>query len=399
MKQQQILFVTTSNMATNPRLVKEVALALSLHYKVTVIAFIFNNWSKPLNDSIKKQLGSTVNWIEISGDRKPFFPWLFSSLLQSICKKLVSLNLYNTAIISQALQKRSVLISQALKKCSKDKIDLIVAHNPGAFYPVYSFAQKNQIPFGIDVEDYHPGEYKEDVTIKQYKNLFKNILPKANYITHAAAPIGEEVLKDTFYQGTILEVLNAFPNKEFEAITPIQKNTGILKIVWFSQHISKGRGLDELLQNWHSLKDLSIELHLIGALDPSMNVWIDGFKNIIIHSPMTQSELHQFLLSCDVGLALEDKFSNYNRDLCITNKIIAYYQAGLSIIATDTLGQQSFFKRYQPNGSIIAPDELIKTIQELNPSMFINKAQPQLNWETESKKLQTLWEQVASLKK
>lgn len=383
-------------MATNPRLVKEVTLALSLNYEVIVVAFVFNNWSKQLNDSIKATYTNRIRWIEISGDRTPFFPWFLSTLLNVLCKQLVTFKLYNSFILSQALQKRTVLLSQALKVCKNEKADFIVAHNPGAFYPTYQLAKMLKIPFGIDVEDYHPGEYQDTTTINLYKTLLKKTIPKAAYITYAAEPIGQQVLIDTHYKGISKEVLNAFPKQEFEIKVNDVGSSSVIRIVWFSQHISKGRGLDELLKNWSQLAQSSIELHLIGALDTSLNEWIATYKNIIIHPPMTQPELHQFLLTCHVGLALEDKHSNYNRNLCITNKIIAYYQAGLAIIATETLGQQSFFKRFQPKGNIIEPDDLIQTIQDLNPATFANKPlqEQQLDWEDESKKLQTIWKNL-----
>lgn len=399
MKSKKILFVTTSNLATNPRLVKEVALALSLQMEVTVVAFRFQNWSHALNEDIKKRWGTAVHCIEISGDRNPFGDWLYSTIGQYLCSFALRCGLATTFMLSQALQKRTVLLQKTLKKLNGASFDIAIAHNPGAFYPTAQWAKKNKVALGIDVEDYHPGEYTEATMAAKYVQLMKATLPQATYISYAALPIGEQVIRDTNYKGRSFEIVNAFPSDEFlPSKPPLQNNSNKIQLVWFSQHIGKGRGLDDLLAHWKQMDTAHLQLHLIGAITPDYKAMIDQLPNIDLHEPMTQPKLHQFLLQCDVGLAIEDNKANYNRELCITNKIIAYYQAGLATIATNTIGQQSFFDRYSPKGVLIKPEQLMEVILQLKQGEGIlskhNTAPNNLCWEKEQKKLQTVWEQI-----
>ncbi len=352
MKQEpHIVFVTTSNLATNPRLVKEVELAVSLSYKVSIIDFHFRNWSLSLNNEIMKRLDNHVNVIEVSAERQSFFPWVYSSILQLVCKWLVKTGWQHPFLLSQALQKRTVLLILALKKITR-QVDLLVAHNPGSFYPVSQYAYKRNIPFGIDVEDYHPGESNNRTESGWMRKLMQCVIPKANYIPAAAPLIMEEIKKDC---NNIIPasavVLNYFPSSEFT--TPSTTIEDKLKLVWFSQYIAAGRGLEALLP---VIKEFSTsaELHLYGQLDPDFQQkHLAAISNVIVHDPLPQQELHASLSKYDVGIALEDVNSNYNRDICITNKLLAYHQSGLYILASSTKAQKLFMEEHPKHGKCI----------------------------------------------
>ncbi|MEJ8816959.1 hypothetical protein [Lacibacter sp. H407] len=362
---KQIVFVTTSSLATNPRLVKEVELAVSLGYSVVVVAFSFENWSRPLNDRLKKRFGDAVKLVEISADRKPFIPWLISTVTQIVCKGLVWLGVRTKPILSQALQKRTILLLYVLRRL-QGKADLVVAHNPGSFYPVQYYAQKHHIPFGVDVEDYHPGEYTDERSRQRMKELIQATLPYASYITTAAPLILKEVQKDC--NGSLKQiatVLNYFEAAEF--VAPVAVSEHRFRFVWFSQHIAAGRGLEQLLRAIGSFAN-EAELHLYGHLDGAFfHSHIQHVVNVVVHKPLAQYELHALLGSYDVGVALEDAASNENRDLCITNKLLAYYQAGLFLFASNTKAQIDFLSQNPGHGIItqLSTEVLEKGIRQL----------------------------------
>ncbi|MBS1756688.1 MAG: hypothetical protein JSU03_05375, partial [Bacteroidetes bacterium] len=52
----RILFISTHNLATNPRLVKEIELALANGFSVEVVCFIFRNWSYAINEQMIERL-------------------------------------------------------------------------------------------------------------------------------------------------------------------------------------------------------------------------------------------------------------------------------------------------------------------------------------------------------
>ena len=253
------------------------------------------------------------------------------------------------------MDKRSWLMKRAMKSI---KADLVIAHNMGALYPAWWYSKKYKVPFAFDMEDYHPGEkiHTDNLNEKnRRKFLLKKLLPDAHYLSYASPMIGSYGLK--LVGGDNLKshflVNNAFSYSEF--IAPETKN-GKLKLVWFSQYIDAGRGLEGVLPIFDAFHD-QLELHLFGSLrDNFYNETLKHRKYISIHNPISQMELHHALADYDIGLALESIHQDLNRDICLTNKIIAYSQAGLYILATDTKAQKDFIEKNPQNGLVISTE-------------------------------------------
>ncbi|GMV78113.1 MAG: hypothetical protein AMXMBFR79_12460 [Chitinophagaceae bacterium] len=83
---KRILFISSTNLTTNPRIVKELKLAVSLGYSVRFLGFSLNNWSAKIEEQHKKELQETVALHYISAERRPFIPWFLSSVVEIICK-------------------------------------------------------------------------------------------------------------------------------------------------------------------------------------------------------------------------------------------------------------------------------------------------------------------------
>lgn len=56
------------------------------------------------------------------------------------------------------------------------------------------------------------------------------------------------------------------------------------------------------------------------------------------------------LADYDEGLAIEVESNDYNRQICLTNKIFSYLQSGLYILATNTPAQEQFMTSHHKNG-------------------------------------------------
>ncbi len=397
-----ITFVTTSNLATNPRLVKEVDLALSLSYKICIVAFRFDNWSLSINEEIKSRWRPAVEIVEISAERNPFLPWLASTLLQFLCRFFVKINLINSFILSQALQKRTILVLYALKRHIRFT-NLLIAHNPGSFYPVKWIARKKNIAYGIDVEDYHPGETNNPVTAAWMRHLMVQTIMDADYLSAASPLILEYVKRDCegLLSPSVL-VLNYFPIAEFQPPFIAQPHEP-LRLVWFSQYIASGRGLDLVIEAIKGLSD--VELHLYGHINPGFKqIMLDGLSNIYIHEPLAQKLLHRQLAKYDIGLAMEQADSNLNRDICLTNKIMAYTQSGLYVLATDTSAQIAFLNEHPNLGIVISPvgsalrDKLLQLVKErIHIRQLATNRYHLGNKQTTEKGVETLskiWEQL-----
>jgi hypothetical protein len=395
-----LLFVSTSNLFTNPRLVKEIELALDNGYSVTALVCSFHNWSYHLNEEIKKKLKGKVNLIEARADRSSLLYWFKSTLFQKFQILKLKLGFSDALVLSDVLNKRSILLRWELKKLKKE-YQLVIAHNPGAFVPAALFAMKCGIPFGVDVEDYHPGETNITKQSQLMKQLIQQVLPKAAYVSAAAPLILEAVQKDCASQlQNALTILNYFNKEEF--VPPVVKKNELMQFVWFSQNIDFGRGLEQLLSIFKSF-NFQIQLHLYGNVNPS---FYDSQQlsncDIIIHPPVSQEQLHRLLSRYDVGVALEDANSNFNRKICLTNKILAYYQAGLYILATDTLSQVQFISNQPMHGHITSLENLQESIKKIiqhkndiksNANKRFNDASKHHS-EVELKKLTICWRKL-----
>jgi hypothetical protein len=352
--QKHILFVTSTNLASNPRCRKEIDLALRQKYKVSYIAFSFDNWTKDAEKTIQKELAGARGFY-IPGNRTPFFLWFFSSLVERITRRIYPFATTSLPIAAYAHSKRSFLLNRFLQN-KKGRFDLIVAHNLAALFPSFLYAKRNTIAFGFDVEDFHPGEViVSDAPSEKRRRelLLKNILPHAVYISYASPLIGEYTLKLLLhtYKNAHFFIPNCFNAEEFQEPKKLAKDQR-LKLVWFSQHISYGRGLEELLEAVEPIKDL-VELHLIGQehLD-FYSRFIRNRNFVFTYSPMPQADLHNFLATFDVGLAIEMSKADVNRNIALTNKLFAYMQAGLYVLATNTPSQQLFIQQYPWGGEI-----------------------------------------------
>lgn len=393
-----VLFVTTLNLATNPRLVKELRLSLKLGLKPTVMCFVFNHWTSRMNEELIREFGTRVRFVLLSADRKPFGPWLLSSLGEEIAKLFWQACKVRSFL--GIVDKRTILILNAFRRIRKQEYDFIVGHNPGVIYPIWLLSRSKNIPFGFDLEDYHPGETNSKSTSYRYQMILKRFLPDAAYVSAASPLILEYASKDyTLNQGKQLVVYNAFEKSDFTAPQPRQNVK--LNMVWFSQHIDAGRGLEAFSDVLIELEDL-IELHLYGNDQTAFcQEYKQKHKNVFVHGPLRQKELHMMLNTYDVGLAIEPA-KDLNNCLAVSNKIIAYLQAGLYIVASDTKAQKKIMTEFCENGIVIdlKNSKMVRdTLNELalNKDMIRNgtiqrfRISEGFNWESESKKLASIW--------
>jgi hypothetical protein len=389
---KSILFLTSASLSTNPRLLKNTKLAFDAGFNVDIICFKYPGWSEETDkDWLTKNPWARV--YEIKTSSRPNFLWWIGSLIESTCKVIYPFLKDSVLITAYGSSKRSFLLRRKIQVNTTKKVyQLIIAHNLAALYPAYSLSRKKNIPFIFDVEDYHPGEYiANDARNEKLRRewLLKNLLPSAQIITVASPLIGDRIkeLIGISLNNNIVVINNCFPKDEFEfteifsygypySLQDKQKSEIIRNVspelcsqhaklsdpktsdpvnfVWFSQNIGANRGLEVILPALSKVED-KIHLHLIGHLYNEFNLlWIQPHQKFItVYPPIPQKDLNRFICNFDIGLALELPTSDENRSICLTNKLWAYLQAGLFIIATDTPAQVEFMKKFDQHGLII----------------------------------------------
>ncbi len=403
---KKILFLSKDNLTTNPRLKKEFFLAFEKGFDADFTGFSLNNWS----DEIEKEnvhFNAKLTYLPAT-KHNGFFLWLISSIIEKIAKIIYPLFKNSLIISSFAHSKRSVaLFFHLLFK--KEKYDIISAHTLPTLYPAYFFAKKTKTPFYFDIEDFHPGEKITGKNEKKEKArrefLMKKILPHCSFFTYASPLIGEFTLKLLSNEKKIpphIYIPNSFPSELFSYK---ENNSGKIKFVWFSQNIAPGRGLELFLEAAQKYENF-IEVTLIG------NLYKDFYeKELKKHSgfvkilpPMSEKELYGHLSNYDIGLALEMPGIDINKDICLSNKIFAYAQAGLFILATNTKGQARFLSENPQLGIIVMPFlndyyRKIEFIRQNLPEIRLKKRQrfnyaKKFAWENEKQKILKLWQNL-----
>lgn len=406
---KKILFVSSTNLTTNPRILKEIKLAVSSSYSVEFLGFWMDNWSAEIEKKHIEELQGKVQLHYINAGRKPFLPWLYSSVLEHGLRNTYSIWPKTSKIDAYASNKRSILLAQWLRK-NKPKADLIIAHTLGTLFPVFQYATDEGKPFAFDVEDYHPGEVitnNEQDEKNRRINLLKKILPSAEYVS-CASPLIEQKIRNSILDGTadanVFTVNNCFSGLEFASPKEGKKDDK-LKLVWFSQNISAGRGLELVLPLLSRFSE-QVSLTLIGNSDPDFyDAVVSKYVSFVrVLPPLPQADLHQKLSEFDVGLAIEDVNADENRNICLTNKIWSYFQAGLFILATDTSGQKKFILDNPEFGAIFSFEQ--QDFVEKLGFLLENKGEilagrearflktEKASWEHESEKLNVVWDKI-----
>ena len=392
---RNFLFITTSSLASNPRLVKEFE-ALKKEFSCQVLCFKHEDWSLEGSEGIKKR-NPEVQFFEIDR-KKEAFQTIICKVIHKTAILLNSSFPTHFKICAFASNDKALqlwLRAQELQK--KTQFSRVIAHNLGAFYAAVKLSEKKDIALQLDIEDYYPGEalYFNKALEKQNRTeLMAHGFLRADSITYASIGIQLECEQhfEVRSETAQVTVINSFKSTDFRE--PEANLVEKVKCVWFSQHIGPNRGLEQVFE---AAKELDqIEFHVVGNLNRKFLDDVTLSENILLHDIMEQSKLHVFLATMDVGLALEPG-KDLNNLIALSNKIITYAQAGLYILATDTFGQSQFLNSIDYNAGIIMRSTLVETLQNLdnkllNTATKIGRWQnaKAFSWENEQVILKTL---------
>jgi hypothetical protein len=408
--QRHILFLTSTNLACNPRCLKEVRLARDRGMKVTVVAFQLHNWTTSLEARLNAELtGVSFHYLDTA--RRRLLPWLFGTVLERIGRLAGPRLQTSTFWSAMAMDKRSWRLLRWVR-ANRVRPDLVVAHNPPAFYAAAWLAKQDPCALAIDIEDYHPGENNPPAKQQGSALLMRSFLPKAAYASFASPLIKEYSDRLTGPGVNGIVVNNSFPRGDFQrpaaavAASAVDDNEAPLRIVWFSQFIDYGRGLEKILPVLDEYRD-RIRLTLIGSARTAfVQQEIAAREYIRCIDAMPEKELHRALGGYDIGLALEDGKADQNRDLCLTNKIWSYLLAGLYIVASDTAAQRRFLQEHPGHGvcTSLSADPLraVMTALVTDARMIRAAACARFDgaaaaaWENESAVLTGEWERIFS---
>jgi glycosyltransferase involved in cell wall biosynthesis len=395
-------------------MVKEADALANAGYLVTVLYVYWNKWGTEFD----KELIASKKWEAICIGGDPQYKRITYFISRAIYKltKTLTRNAKTVLAADITAARAGYFLTKAAKK---QVADLYIAHNIGALPAVVAAAKLNKKPCGFDAEDFHRYEVHDDDNHEDVmlKSAIENkYIPQLNYFTTSSPQIANAYKK--LFKGlkpTVL--LNVFPKGGLNIKVNEPNENQPIKLFWFSQTIGPNRGINDVIDALHLINALNLankdlfELHLLGDILPTTDGFINEItKNSIkieFHKPLPPDDIISFASQFDIGLALENK-RPLNRDICLTNKIFVYMQAGLAIIASDTTAQKDFIDLNNNIGQVYkkeAPETLAallltyyKDRQLLNASKkaSLRLAHKQYNWETESVKFLALVEKTLS---
>jgi glycosyltransferase involved in cell wall biosynthesis len=406
MGSQKIVFLSAGQPSINPRLVKEADALCDIGYEVVVLYAYWNNWGFAFD----KQLIPTKKWRAICVGGDPDNDWL----VYFLSKFFYSVAKYTNKITKGKMLSEVAIARPAyfLKRVAKNHTaDLYIAHTLGALPAAISAAKRYTKPVGFDAEDFHRNETSDDINNADViiKTKIENkYLPQIHYFTVSSPQIAM-AYKQLFPHLSPLVLFNVFPKSN---IINIHRNTNQpIKLFWFSQTIGPNRGINDIVNALLLLPKHQFELHLLGSTLHSNETFIDELINckinITLHKPIPPNEIINFAANFDIGLALENIIP-FNRDICLTNKLFTYMQAGLAVIASDTTAQRDFIYKNPKIGSIY-PSQNAHALANLLSNYYQDHnmlhscknsalllAHTQYNWEVESLKFMEIVKETLS---
>ena len=393
----RILIITPKQPSSNPRMRKSADALAGAGHEVHVLYAYGAPWA----DEADKAIFASAKWSFARIGGHPHSERL-TYLLSRIMRKLYE-------VLGNTEQANCRSMSQFIAKGIEWNPDLVIGHNPGALAPVTKIAQRLKIPAMFDAEDFHRGESYWVRVRQEHKmiELENRYFPGMSAIT-AASPLIAEAYRSLYPNQCFVAVNNAFSGQIQPP--PPQAGTGPLKICWFSQVVGLDRGLQEFIDGMNEVKDIPIQLNIVGLSSDEKNNLLSDLigspkHQISFHEPIPESELLQFLGTQEIGLALEIPHA-FNREICRTNKLYTYPLAGCFMFASRTKSQEHFLDEFPSTGVLIDLTDstsiaaaIENAAQNRNALWERRKAtwelaHEQLNWEKESAVLITEVERV-----
>jgi glycosyltransferase involved in cell wall biosynthesis len=405
---KKIVLISSGQPSLNPRLVKEADSLTDNGYDVTVLYAYWNSWGT----EIDKKLLPLKRWkaVCIGGDpdQKPI-TFFLSRLIHKLSLAVIK-RTGNNFLARFAIARSSFFL---LREAQKYKAQLYIGHNLGALPAAVQAAKKHNKLCGFDAEDFHRYETSDnpndkEVALKTY--IENKYIPQTNYLS-ASSPQIAYAYHQLFPGKDPVVLLNVFPKTaDFKQVN--LNRSGPVKLFWFSQTIGANRGIEDIVNALQLVEAGHFELHLLGDHQPQTISFINELNickaKIYYNTPIMPDALVEFASQFDIGLALEDKIP-YNRDICLTNKIFTYMQAGLGIIASDTTAQKELMSKFPETGNVYKKGEVTMLAQSLE-YYFHNRdalhkakkasfetAHNKLNWEKESEKFLALIENTLAV--
>jgi glycosyltransferase involved in cell wall biosynthesis len=291
-------------------------------------------------------------------------------------------------------------VARSLAIAEELAADLTIGHQEVGAWVADRLAAKGY-RVGADFEDWYsedlPPEKRRGRPVGLLRALELRLLRSAAHRTTTSHALAEAL--GAFAQAPPPRVVyNAFPLAERAGVAPPSGRPpgGPLRLLWFSQTLGPGRGLETLVEALR-LVEAPLSLELVGASTEAYRASLlalagEAAPRLAFHPPVPPGELVRHIARAEVSLALETD-TLANRDLTVTNKILHSLLAGCAVIATPTAGQREIAKATPDSVLLLGgmgPEPLAEAIAQLaaDPTALLHARQAA--WEAAARRF--CWE-------
>lgn len=190
----KILYILSGNIATTPRALKTIEVALRCGDEVVLYMVNRSHKWRRLDDAIVAKLQIESHSLSLLRQEAQW-DWFMSTLLSKIASMLTKVCKQNQWLNAMASNKVNALYWLNRRRIRTLGVDRVIAFS-SMLWPAYYFSKRLGVSFAFDMEDYHPLEniYHRDknAEIKRREETFVKLLPQAAFVSYASPLIKEK---------------------------------------------------------------------------------------------------------------------------------------------------------------------------------------------------------------
>jgi hypothetical protein len=394
---RSVCLVSSGNLASNPRLLKEAGALHDAGYRVTTVVCRLEGALAGFGDAMAAQVPWTVR-------SAPTSPWerYWRTASRPLARIAEGVGL--DVPVTMAAAAYGGPVGTLRTAIAGVRADLYIAHYVAALPAAAAAANQHGAMLGFDAEDFHSGEgshtAKDIFRMRMVERVESQTLRRCAHLTAASPLIAEAYTVK--YGIPPVTVLNVFP-LDMAPAEPSPASTGPLRAYWFSQTIGLDRGLQAFLQAMARTRT-KVELDVRGddrwgfgdKLEAmACELGVAGRVKLLPMEP--PGEMIRLAASYDLGLSLETDVTE-NRRMCLTNKAFTYLLAGVPVLMSDTAAQRALAPSLGNAARLVSladPGAIAATLDELGDSQRLAEAKAtawrlgreRYNWDVEKKVL------------
>lgn len=357
----RITVVTSGQLSTCPRMLKAADALAAAGYAVRVVSTRFMDWATESDAAVR----ATRDWDWDVVDYRPGRPLYWKSGLRHRAARALAARFGPGRLPFRWVARAgSRVYDEIVDRIAAAPADLVYGGTTGGLAPVAAAARRLAVPYALDLEDLHSGERPADEPEGELSNALSARVEHRVLAGAAFRTAGSAAIAGAYRQGYGLEFLpvsNTFPLPGDPEIVP--GRTDELWLVWFSQTIGPGRGLEQAVRALGKA-GLAGGIHLIGRPAAGYAETLTALAAAVAprievtwRTPVPPDAMLDACRGFDVGLGLEPGFSPTNA-LALSNKVLTYPLAGLAVALTATPGQAEFARDLGEGALAVAPGDV-----------------------------------------